>query len=127
MKAVILSLVLLGSTVASTVASASTQCTGVTDRMNLQLVQKENSVAVKYQMNPRDYSKYADPSGGLTIAFQEGMAYDVQGTNLDGLLQKKEVLTKLVVNGILRTAYFAGEEDMVYVEAGDLIAALKCQ
>ncbi|WP_413586353.1 hypothetical protein [Bdellovibrio sp. HCB274] len=123
MKAVIFSLVLLGSTV----ASAATQCVGATDRMNLQLVQKENSVAVKYQMNPRDFSKYGDPSGELKIQFQEGTAYDVQGTTLDGLLQNKKVLTKLVVSGIFSTAYFAGEEDMAHVEAGDLIAALKCQ
>ncbi|MEK2689925.1 hypothetical protein [Bdellovibrio sp. GT3] len=122
MKTLVLAFVLL----ASTAASAATTCTAVTERMNLQMVQKENSVAIKYQMNARDFGK-TNETAGLTVLFQEGVAYDVQGTNLDALKQNKTALTKLVVMAIYRTAYFGGEEDMAYVEAGDLIAALKCQ
>ncbi len=123
MKTIALSLVLL----ASTAASAATKCVGVTDRMNLKIEQKEDSVRVLYSMNPRDFSKYSKPIPGLTITFQEGEAYDVKGTTVDGLVNNKEVLTKLVVNAIYSTAFFGGEEDMAYVEAGDLIKALQCQ
>ncbi|WP_413559875.1 hypothetical protein [Bdellovibrio sp. HCB209] len=124
MKAFIIGAVLL----ASTAASAATKCVAVTDRMNLQLEQKENSVSVKYAMNARDYAKYGEQIiPGVKVVFQEGMAYELEGITVDGLLANKNGLTKLVVRGIYSTAFFAGGEDMAYVDAGDLIAALKCQ
>ncbi|QDK44154.1 hypothetical protein DOM22_02790 [Bdellovibrio sp. ZAP7] len=123
MKTLALGLVLL----ASTAASAATKCVAVTERMNLKIVQKEDSVGVLYSMNPRDLSKYGKQFPGLTISFQEGEVYDIKGTTVDGLVNNKDVLTKLVVNAIYSTAFFGGEEDMAYVEAGDLIKALKCE
>ena len=124
MKTIVLSVLLL----ASTAASAATKCVGTTDRMTLQIEQKEGSVGVLFQMNARDFNKYTStPINGLTINFQEGESYDVKGTDLQGLINNKPVLMRLVVNAIYSTAFFAGEEDMANVEAGDLIAKLQCQ
>ena len=123
MKSVILAILICGPCL----VRGATMCQSSDKRAELVLTQMGPDVVMELHEQPNDYNKYYSEKVDADVTIQESVRFVIKKTDLETLMTKKPMLTKLAVSAVFQIGRFDGEEDMAYVYAGDYVAHLKCQ